>query len=118
MHDQATALPSAPTQALRHARYAVVEDHYRPVADDVEEDVPERWLYVADDRGESHLSTHATFEDLCTYAAGEVLDSGMTPVTAYDLDAGRPVELHITTPVVSVAEEQDVYAHPDLTGAR
>lgn len=115
MHTQASAAPTAHDQALREARRTAIEDHYRPIGDDSEEEHAERWLYVADDRGEAWTSTHATFEDLCDYAGGEMLDSGSGPIAAYDLDTGEAVELHITTPMVSKAEDQGIAIHPDLS---
>jgi hypothetical protein len=119
MHTQPSAAPSTHYQALREQRRQVIEEHHAPIADyDIEEQYAERWLYLADDQGERRTSTHGTFEDLCEYAGGEVLDSGTVPLTAYDLDTGRVVELHVTTPIVSAAEEQGVSVHPDLTTVR
>ncbi|CAB4892392.1 unannotated protein [freshwater metagenome] len=115
MYPQASAAPAAHDQALRESRRGVIEEHYAPIGSyDVEEQAAERWLYVAIDRGEHHTSTHATFEDLCEHAGGEVLDSGMGPIAAYDLDTGHPIELHVTTPVVTAAEDQGIAVHPDL----
>lgn len=119
MYTKPSAVHAAHDRALRQARRTMIEEHYAPIAEnDLEEIESGRWLYVAEDRGDRQTSTHSTFKDLCEHAGGEVLDSGACPIAAYDLDTGTAVELHVTTPIVSAAEDQGMSIHPDLSAVR
>jgi hypothetical protein len=50
--------------------------------------------------------------EACSDLANEVLDSGRLPDGVYDLDTGERIELHISTPVVSLSEDQSIAVNP------
>lgn len=61
---------------------------------------------------DASVTTHATVEEACSALADEVLDSGRLPDGVYDLDTGERIELHISTPVVSLSEDQGMEVNP------
>jgi hypothetical protein len=103
------------TAAARPANYKRLIEHYRASAAEQPE-TPARFALVMIESQEAtsdnYIATHNTFADACALAGEEILDSGRLPHAVYDLDTGRRIELHTTTPVVTHSEDQGMMLNP------
>lgn len=96
-------------------RIAILEDAYRASRLYSNEGEPKRFCAISRPRVGSHRpSTWATFEsfdDAATHLADGVLN-GEIFEAIFDLDTGERIDLHISTPVVTRAEDQGVIINP------
>jgi hypothetical protein len=61
-----------------------------------------------------YLQTFPTFESACAELGDGVLE-GYLPAGVYDLDTGELIELHVSTPIVTRSEDQDIAYNPLAT---
>jgi len=111
------ATAPTPTAKVRAKRIDRLIDHYRidqEVHADINLDDARRPLPFAAIGGESgaRISTHRTFDEACEYLGEGVLEDGRVPEAVYDLDTGKRIDLHVTTPVVTRGEDQGIMVNP------
>lgn len=108
-HNGLTVAELQARRSTRLERLRVLSDYHGWAYADIPRVViPERFVAVREYR-----SLHPTFEDACAELADQILDSGLSgDLAVYDLDTGERIDLHVTTPVVTRADEQGVMENP------
>lgn len=100
----------------RQARFEVLYERFPGEAGVPEEsDTIERYCcvqYNADgDDGMHAFHFGDTFEEAVQYVGGEVLE-GWEPEGVYDLDTGKKIDVHISSPVITPSEDQGATINP------
>lgn len=108
-HDEVMRDPDD-AQAARQARFDILMTHYPGEAGVPEDsDTVERFVLVQSNR-ESSDGSHAftwgdTFDTAVEFQGGEVFD-GWYPEAVFDLDTGTRIEVHVSSPEITVSEDQ------------
>lgn len=103
----------------RQVRYLRLVEHYGPTGDLTPpvQDVGDYVLIQAyETRGitggeEVAFVTRDDLAELFEFAGSEVLE-GWIPFAIFDLNDGTLIDVHVTTPVVSAAEDQGITENP------
>lgn len=100
-------------EAARQARIDVLVETYPGEGSPECTDTVERWCGIQwDKRNEVYHHIYSDDRDeVMGELAGEILE-GWLPTAIYDLDTGECIELHVSTPAVTVAEEQGMMVNP------
>ena len=102
----------------RESRHKILLDHFavESWADSDHTAEPgelERWAAVTGvgEYEHAHIATFPLLAEAFEHIAGEVLD-GLAPDGVYDLDEGRKIDIHVSTPIVTASEDQGITVNP------
>lgn len=100
-------------QAARQKRIDILLDKFPGEGVPESTDTIERWCAIQwDKRNEVYFHIYSDDADELRDQLGDEILEGWLPSAIYDLDTGESIELHVSTPVVTVAEEQGMMANP------